>query len=255
MKKIKIKKNNNIQKDDDNNKKNVKRIKSSSSSSSSSSRLLDLLDMSNPNPIKIGNYTNKQKILLVGEGDFTFASSLASKLGSRSNIVATSYDKEREVKEKYPETSIHAINALKMSGALVFHGIDATRLNDYEDILLNPSSIKLFDVIVFNFPHVGGSTKDDIKANQNLLKDFFTSCNSLLASNGEIHITLRTKSSFYSNWNVEKLAKDSNLKLKKTVKFDSIAYKELGYQEVRTHPGALRDAPSSDDAITYIFCE
>lgn len=47
-----------------------------------------------PNEIKLGHYTNKQSLLLVGDGDFSFALSLATKFGSAINIVATTVDNE-----------------------------------------------------------------------------------------------------------------------------------------------------------------
>lgn len=43
-------------------------------------------------PRKLGTYSNSQRILLVGEGDFSFALSLASIIGG-TNIVCTSLDK------------------------------------------------------------------------------------------------------------------------------------------------------------------
>jgi len=41
---------------------------------------------------RLRHYTNKQKILLVGEGDFSFSLSLARAFGSASNLTATSLD-------------------------------------------------------------------------------------------------------------------------------------------------------------------
>jgi len=40
----------------------------------------------------IKHYSSYQKILLVGEGDFSFSLSLANTFGSASNMVATSLD-------------------------------------------------------------------------------------------------------------------------------------------------------------------
>lgn len=42
----------------------------------------------------IKHYSSRHKILLVGEGDFSFAASLARAFGNASNMVATSLDTE-----------------------------------------------------------------------------------------------------------------------------------------------------------------
>lgn len=41
---------------------------------------------------RLRQYSNKQRILLVGEGDFTFSLSLARAFGSATNLTATSLD-------------------------------------------------------------------------------------------------------------------------------------------------------------------
>lgn len=41
---------------------------------------------------RILHYSSNQSILLVGEGNFSFAASLAKKFGSAKNMVATSLD-------------------------------------------------------------------------------------------------------------------------------------------------------------------
>ncbi len=55
---------------------------------------------SNPNPVSAGLYRRSQRILLVGEGDFSFTLALATAIGG-DTIVATSYDKQAEVLSKY----------------------------------------------------------------------------------------------------------------------------------------------------------
>lgn len=42
----------------------------------------------------IGHYSSSHKILLVGEGDFSFSLSLAQAFASATNIVATSLDSQ-----------------------------------------------------------------------------------------------------------------------------------------------------------------
>lgn len=46
---------------------------------------------------RLKHYSNKQKILLVGEGDFSFSLSLARAFGSASNITATSLDTQGNI--------------------------------------------------------------------------------------------------------------------------------------------------------------
>ena len=55
---------------------------------------------SNPNPVKAGLYSRGQRVLLVGEGDFTFALALAAAVGG-GGIVATSFDSLSDVHSKY----------------------------------------------------------------------------------------------------------------------------------------------------------
>jgi hypothetical protein len=55
---------------------------------------------SNPNPVKAGLYRRGQRLLLVGEGDFSFALSLAASVGG-AGITATSFDTLPDVNAKY----------------------------------------------------------------------------------------------------------------------------------------------------------
>lgn len=67
------------------------------------------------------------RILLVGEGDFSFARSLVEYHHCRS-LCATSYDSDSAVLSKYPHAGAH-IKVIKTSGCQVEHGIDATKLD------------------------------------------------------------------------------------------------------------------------------
>jgi len=95
------------------------------------------------------------KILLVGEGDFSFTRALA--LGPPSildslpprNITATTYDVEQECYRKYHEAE-EIVQMLKRRGVEVLFGIDATKLEKIQRF-----KGRKWDRIVWNFPHAG----------------------------------------------------------------------------------------------------
>ena len=101
------------------------------------------------------------RILLVGEGDFSFALSLLATYGCTS-LVATSYDKKGAVISKYPQARGHLQALESEEGCRVIHGVDATKLGKSGATYSGGKEIKKggFDRVVFNFPHVGGLTKD-----------------------------------------------------------------------------------------------
>ena len=71
-------------------------------------------------------------------------------------MIATSYDTRTQLQEKYPQ-SANLIATLEASeGVKVLCGVDATKLVKAGKLI----SQSCFDCIVFNFPHVGGLTRD-----------------------------------------------------------------------------------------------
>lgn len=95
------------------------------------------------------------RILLVGEGNFSFTRALISEPPTAlqylppSNVVATAYDTEAECFEKYPEAR-SIVNELRAKGVEILFGVDATKLES-SSFLRNHK----FDKIVWNFPHAG----------------------------------------------------------------------------------------------------
>ncbi|WCJ32220.1 hypothetical protein M5689_013659 [Euphorbia peplus] len=98
-------------------------------------------------PKWIKHYSDFHKILLVGEGDFSFALSLATAFASASNIVATSLDSQVEVIAKYSKAESN-LKELKEMGCTIIHQLDVHTMRSHP-LLLHST----FDKIVFNFPH------------------------------------------------------------------------------------------------------
>lgn len=198
----------------------------------------------NPNPQFIGPYSNRQSILVVGDGDLSFSLSLATAL-SGTKITATTFDSFGVVCKKYEKASGTMVS-LKASGANVMHNIDATKLDTY-------TWNTKFNRIVFNFPHIGGSTPRDVVANQAMLFDFFKSGSKLLTnSKSEIHISLRT-TMFYKSWDIKTIGEKAGFKLRKKVDFNEDLY--MRYENQRTAgDGKMRAAPSTKgESKTYMF--
>ncbi|KAL6999073.1 25S rRNA (uracil2634-N3)-methyltransferase [Sarracenia purpurea var. burkii] len=98
---------------------------------------------------RIMHYSSSHKILLVGEGDFSFAACLATAFGSAANIIATSLDSKELLSLKHP-SAVANLEQLKRLGDIVLHEVDVRTMT--QDTRL---SSKIFDRIVFNFPHAG----------------------------------------------------------------------------------------------------
>ncbi|ELU38025.1 hypothetical protein AG1IA_07941 [Rhizoctonia solani AG-1 IA] len=123
------------------------------------------------------------RILLIGEGNFSFAHSLLDHPSIPSlppvNITATAYDSESDCLAKYPDAQAH-IAALRSAGTTVLFGVDARHL----DKTFPLKTARKWDKVVWNFPHVGLSIADqdrNIAANQSTLLGFLASVKPYLA--------------------------------------------------------------------------
>ncbi|KAK3184582.1 hypothetical protein Dsin_031868 [Dipteronia sinensis] len=97
----------------------------------------------------IKHYNNRQKILLVGEGDFSFSSCLANAFGSATNMVATCFHSE-DVQITKHLTCIPHLKLLERKGCTVLSEVDVHDMNHHPTLYYMK-----FDVIIFNFPHAG----------------------------------------------------------------------------------------------------
>lgn len=95
------------------------------------------------------------KILLVGEGNFSFTRALLVDPPSvlehlpPANVTATSYDSEEDCYAKYTDAR-QIVDIVRSHGAQVLFGVDATRLHGSPAL-----KGRRWDRIVWNFPHAG----------------------------------------------------------------------------------------------------
>jgi len=123
------------------------------------------------------------RVLLVGEGNFSFtASNLALGRNAASNVTATAYSPDGS----YPDEVRARAEELRRAGADVQFQVDARAL---------PADLAggaMFDTIVFQFPHPGGLRGAVSDRGRVLLRGFFTSATSRLNPGGQIAVTLGT---------------------------------------------------------------
>ncbi|KAL0399070.1 UNVERIFIED_CONTAM: Heavy metal-associated isoprenylated plant protein 41 [Sesamum radiatum] len=169
----------------------------------------------------IKHYSSCHRILLVGEGDFSFSTCLAMAFGSASNIIATSLDSKAFLKKNYQNAPSN-INELRIRGGKVMHGIDATEMASHE--LLGHLT---FDRIIFNFPFAGFfknlSRKSQLKRHRRLVSLFLKNAKEMISEEGEIHISHKTND-FHIEWKLEAVASSHRLRLMEAVNFNRLDY-------------------------------
>ncbi|CAG9461974.1 unnamed protein product [Pedinophyceae sp. YPF-701] len=213
-------------------------------------------------------YSAALRVLLVGEGNFSFARALVRLLGGDgAGVVATAYDSEEVVLEKYDDSEdpVSDILAEVMgAGADVQFDVDATRL----ERTLQPrdggkrlTPADEFDRIAFHFPHAGLGIKDvatNTRKNVELLAGFFRSALHVLKAKGEVHVTLKDGEP-YSSWNVAGTAHRATsglLQLKRVLPFVTRAFPGYAHRRTLGFRDGLSKAENEElqkGCKTYVF--
>lgn len=123
-------------------------------------------------------------------------------------------------------------------GTCVLFDVDATKL---EECLALKS--KLFDKIIFNFPHVGGKMR--IEKNRDLIRNFFISSQKMIKENGQVLVTLcngqggtpmdNPKRRWDDSWKIVEMAAHGNFILTKIEPFLWQSFKDFvvtGYRSL-----------------------
>lgn len=138
---------------------------------------------------KLIPFSKDSTLMLVGEGDFSYARSIIEQDYIRpENLIVTSYDSsETELSLKYPHSFLENHKFLESNGVKVIYKVDATNLikslkitkkTPWHKIVGHSWLGKPLQNILFNFPHTGRGIKDqgrNINEHQELVFGYFKS--------------------------------------------------------------------------------
>eukprot|EP01006_Ploeotia_vitrea_P006608 TRINITY_DN14069_c0_g1_i1.p1 TRINITY_DN14069_c0_g1~~TRINITY_DN14069_c0_g1_i1.p1 ORF type:complete len:574 (+),score=49.35 TRINITY_DN14069_c0_g1_i1:34-1755(+) len=148
--------------------------------------------------------TNESKILVIGDGDFSWSAALARRLGTARKLVVTTLEVREKVLRKYHSTNLHR-NWLLRHGAILGYEIDATRPHRWNDCreLSKLGVPGIYDIIIWNFPHntVDNSSDHAPESNRRMLKDFLHTIPCLLNDKGLVLLTVKC-GGHYDKWDI-----------------------------------------------------
>lgn len=224
-------------------------------------------------------FSKENYVMLVGEGDFSFAVSLLrNEYILPERLLVTSFDHSvKELQLKYPHTFDENYKILTEEYKVpIRFKIDATNL--IKTLKVNAKNISTVtgfpkvDYVMFNFPHTGRGIKDqdrNIREHQVLVDGYFKSCvelfklyqtSSILKSkNSDMNlITTATTTNPriilsvfegqpYDLWNVKSLSKSHGLKVERSGdfqwdKFEGYAHKRTNSEQNTTKVASERKA-------------
>ncbi|KAK2652640.1 hypothetical protein Ddye_012496 [Dipteronia dyeriana] len=200
------------------------------------------------------HYSSKQRILLVGEGDFSFSLSLARAFGSAHNMVASSIDTQENISSKY-SNGLRNVIELEERGCKVLYGVDAKEMSQHFFL-----KTQKFDRIIYNFPHVGFPFRENsycqiqlclVMLNKGLVKGFLKNAKVMLKEDkGEIHVSHK-EGDPYDKWELVNKAEKIGLIMHQVVPFCKQDYP--GYHNKRAQGNNSDAAFPLGDCSTYKF--
>lgn len=210
---------------------------------------------------KTGNHTTQtwfpledshdRTVLLVGEGDFTFALNLIDILPN-CNIIASSLDSYESATEKYQDRAVEALKELAELETPILHEIDATQLTKVKrlpELVGKHSSLS----VVFNFPHLGNSVSDqdrNVRQHQQLILAFFQQCRDIGAK--QVVVSLFDGEP-YDSWQSKKLARSAGFHLVRSGKFPWDMFLKYKHQLTLKGGAQTKKAQHQREARIYLW--
>lgn len=188
-----------------------------------------------------GGQIAKGKALLVGEGNLSFALSLArTQRINPVNLTATTFERTSELES---ETKVNA-KKLRLFGVTVLHGVDAADIAD-------TFSGRRFETIAFQFPHVGSREPvEGHNPNFILIRDFLESAAHLLTQSGVVLISAVDSPHYRGAFQFEEAAAEAGFSEPAAYPFEPDKFP--GYVHTMTHQsGSALD--NHDDFSTWVF--
>jgi hypothetical protein len=193
-------------------------------------------------PFDFVEFVEKGDVLLVGEGNLSFANSLSRRSGSSgARITATTFELEKSWRE---ETKKNA-RLLRSLGVRVYGGVDATKLDLYFER-------DVFNLIIFQFPNVASRVPlYGRNPNHILMRRFLRSTLPLLNSDGLVAVTVVNTSYYDGVFDMDGAAQSAGLKKPTAHPF---RFKDHpGYFHVNTQSQSESAVEKESSFVTVVF--
>ena len=167
--------------------------------------------------------------LFVGEGNLSFACSVAERAKHGTSIVATTH----EAVDAITEATKRNRAALHRLGANVLHGVNATSLG--ERLQLG------WHTIVFQFPNAGSRRSvHGGTANHHLIRRFLRSCRKVLSSDGSVAVSTVDSAYYHGVFDVPRAAEATGFAINAVHPFYRTQWDGYGHTNTLDVGSALR---------------